>query len=102
MTTYKPCKTCFKNLEATLENFYCASTNKDKLENSCKECARTAKKKYRKENPEKIKQINWLYDNSEIGFITNSMSGVFKPSNIKKRGLYPNITRERLKEFIFE
>lgn len=102
MTTYKPCKTCFKNLEATLENFYCASTNKDKLENSCKECARTAKKKYRKENPEKIKQINWLYDNSEIGFITNSMSGVFKPSNIKKRGLYPNISRERLKEFIFE
>jgi len=102
MTTYKPCKTCFKNLEATLENFYRAPTNKDKLENTCKECAKTAKAKFRKENPEKIKHINWLYDNSEHGFITNRVASVFKPSNIKKRGLYPNIRKERLKQFIFK
>jgi len=102
MTIYKKCNACFKNLEATLENFYCASANKDKLEGVCKKCALVKKQKYRKENKEKIKHIAWLYDNSEKGFITNCISGVFKPSNIKKRGLYPNISREKLKEFIFK
>lgn len=102
MTTYKQCNTCFKNLEATRENFYSAPTNKDKLENYCKECAKSIKTKYRKENPEKVKHINWLYDNTENGFITNRVSSVFKPSSIKRRGLYPNISKERLKEFIFE
>ena len=102
MTIYKQCKTCFKNFEATLENFYKATQSKDKLEGTCKECAKIKKAKYREENIEKIRHMNWLYDNSEIGFITNCIGGIFKPSNIKKRGLYPNINKEKLKEFIFK
>ena len=38
------------------------------------------------------------YDNSEHGFITNSICSVFKPSSCKKRGLWPAITREGIWE----
>jgi len=33
------------------------------------------------------------YQNSEHGFITSTISAVFKPSSCKKRGLWPAITR---------
>jgi hypothetical protein len=33
------------------------------------------------------------YQNSEHGFITSTISAIFKPSSCKKRGLWPAITR---------
>jgi hypothetical protein len=39
---------------------------------------------------------NMSYGNSEHGFITNCIAAAFKPSSCRKRGLWPDITKDEI------
>lgn len=60
------CKTCLKcKIEKPIELFCLFKRNKDGYDNWCKECRNTDNKRYRKQNPEKVKIARkLLYDNN--------------------------------------
>ena len=55
-----------------------------------------------KEEKLKNKQFlyNYNYGRNERGFIINRISAIFKPSACKKRGMWPDITKQRIWELL--
>lgn len=57
----KVCTKCKKSLPTTNEYFANRKSSKDGLEECCKECKKIRAEKYRKENPEKVKETSKKY-----------------------------------------
>jgi hypothetical protein len=83
----KKCSEC--NVEKPFSEFYNSKKSKDKKGSRCKRCSLTYSVQWKRNNKERSDNTNYIYNTSEIGFITNSISSTFN----NKRGNIPNITK---------
>ena len=92
----KKCKNC--NIEKDENEFYFHKSNKDRLDNKCKNCQKENKKKYcisfREKNPNYFK--NWSENNKEsqiekgkIWYLNN------REEHIKRTTLYQNKNKHK-------
>ena len=91
----KKCTKC--EIEKTFDNFYKEKNNKKYgLTSRCKDCLRIDKKQYRLRNKDKAEERDYIYYNSERGFVITKIKDIFKPSRIKARGWKPECTKEEM------
>lgn len=57
---------------------------------------RKQKMPYKDPKDPRRRVANLRYDNSEKGFVTNRIAGVFKPSRIERRGHTPTLTKQEM------